>query len=170
MQTNILKIEKKRIAAALLLAVLLLAGCRSGDKAPDAAVSDAGQPLAAAPSAQSGSASRPADEPVGLQLVVLPDAGDGPLMQAIDSAQQSIRLKVYLITLDEVVDALKAAAQRGVDVRVMIEPEPQGGGESQPLRPSRSCAARALTCATRPAPSVSATKRAWWWTTGGRTS
>lgn len=119
-----------RIIAALLLAVLLLAGCRSGDKTPDAAAVDAEQPAAAAPASQSSGASQPTDELVGLQLVVLPDAGDAPLMQAIDSAQESIRLKVYLITLDEVVDALKAAAQRGVDVRVMIEPEPQGGGES----------------------------------------
>ena len=120
LQTNILRLDKYRIVAVLLLAALLLAGCRSGDKTSDAAAVDAPASAAIAPVTESP----------GLQLVVLPDAGQGPLMQAIDSAQESIRLKVYLITLDEVVDALKAAAQRGVDVRVMIEPEPEGGGES----------------------------------------
>ncbi|MEZ4767119.1 MAG: phospholipase D-like domain-containing protein [Caldilineales bacterium] len=114
-----------RVAASLILAVMLLAGCKAKETGAPAAV----QPAVAA-SGPASSAPRSPDDPVGLQLLVLPEAGEEPLLQAIDSAQESIRLKIYLITLDEVVDALKAAALRGVDVRVMIEPEPQGGGES----------------------------------------
>ncbi|MCB0253782.1 MAG: hypothetical protein KDI55_08640 [Anaerolineae bacterium] len=128
MLTNALRLDKKRSIVVLFLGVLLLAGCRTSDKTPDASAAT-GQ-LAAASSTQADGDSHPQGSAAGLQLVVLPDAGDEQFMQAIDSAQESIRLKIYLITLDKVVDALKAAAQRGVDVRVMIEPEPQGGGES----------------------------------------
>ncbi len=68
-----------------------------------------------------------------LELLAMPDAGSAPVMQAIDGARESIRLKIYLITQDAVVDALARAVQRGVDVRVIIEEQPFGGGESNAL-------------------------------------
>lgn len=123
-------LDRKRVAAALLLTLLLAAGCRSTGNRQDAAQPGATSGGAGAPVGQPPAAGISSDAPAGLQLVTLPDSGADPFLQAIASAQESIRLKVYLITLDEVVDELKAAAQRGVDVRVMIEPEPEGGGES----------------------------------------
>ncbi len=68
-----------------------------------------------------------------LELLAMPDAGSAPIMQAIEGARDSIRLKIYLITQDAVVAALAQAVQRGVDVRVIIEEEPYGGGESNAL-------------------------------------
>jgi len=68
-----------------------------------------------------------------LELLAMPDAGSAPLLQAIDGARESIRLKIYLITQNAIVDALGQAVQRGVDVRVIIEEEPYGGGESNAL-------------------------------------
>lgn len=68
-----------------------------------------------------------------LELLAMPDAGSAPILQAIDGARNSIRLKIYLITQDEVVAALAKAVQRGVDVRVLIEEEPFGGAESNAL-------------------------------------
>ena len=64
-------------------------------------------------------------------LFVLPDDGYAPVINAIKAAQKSIRLVVYLLLDDDVVDALIAAHKRGVDVRVMVEPDPMGGGGSQ---------------------------------------
>lgn len=68
-----------------------------------------------------------------LEVLAMPDAGRAPLMQAIDGARESIRLKIYLITDDAIVAALQEAAQRGVEVRVLIEEEPFGGGETNAL-------------------------------------
>lgn len=65
-----------------------------------------------------------------VELVIQPEAGSDRLVQAIDGAEKSLRMKVYLVTEDSVVDALKRAAQRGIDTRVMIEPNPEGGGDT----------------------------------------
>lgn len=100
----------KNVAMALIL--LLLVGCRR-------------QALPA-----------PAALPVyhgALELLAMPDAGRAPLIQAIDGARSSVRLKIYLITDNNVVEALGKAVQRGVSVRVLIEEAPYGGGETNAL-------------------------------------
>ncbi|MCO6452962.1 MAG: hypothetical protein J5I90_19415 [Caldilineales bacterium] len=63
-------------------------------------------------------------------LVVLPDDGIGPILDLIENADSSIRFKIYLLTHRDVRAALVRAANRGVDVRVLIEQNPTGGGES----------------------------------------
>lgn len=68
-----------------------------------------------------------------VELLAMPDAGSAPLLQAIDTAESSIRLKIYLITDEAVVEALGRAVQRGVNVRVLIEEAPFGGGETNAL-------------------------------------
>lgn len=68
-----------------------------------------------------------------LELLALPDAGQEPLLQALDGARESIRLKAYLLSDDAVLAALQRAAGRGVAVRVLLEPEPFGGGDSNRL-------------------------------------
>jgi cardiolipin synthase len=84
-----------------------------------------------------------------LELLAMPDAGSAPLLQAIDGARESIRLKIYLITSNEVVAALQGAAQRGVSVRVLIEEEPFGGGETNALA-SQELAAGGVQVRARP--------------------
>ena len=68
-----------------------------------------------------------------LEVLAMPDAGRAPVLQAIDGARESIRLKIYLITDNAIVEALQRAAQRGVDVQVILEQEPFGGGDGNAL-------------------------------------
>ena len=63
-----------------------------------------------------------------LTVYTMPETGGGIILKAITSAQKSVRLKMYLFTRDDVRDALIAAAKRGVDVRVLMELNPYGGG------------------------------------------
>ena len=65
-------------------------------------------------------------------LWVQPSDGVGPLIQLIDTAESSIRLKIYLWTPSrmDVVEALGRAVKRGVEVRVLMEREPAGGRPS----------------------------------------
>ncbi len=121
------------VAAALLLALLALAfWSRQEPAAPQAG---AGLPV------YRGS----------LELLAMPDAGSAPVLQAIDGARDSIRLKIYLITNEEVVDALGRAVQRGVDVRVLIEEAPFGGGETNALAALELAAAGVQVRARPPA-------------------
>ena len=76
-----------------------------------------------------------------VEVVIQPEAGSDRLVQAIDGAEKSLRMKVYLVTEDNVVDALKRAAQRGVDTRVMIEPNPEGGGDTNRVAAAELAAA-----------------------------
>ena len=64
------------------------------------------------------------------QLLVLPDDGAQPVLDLIRNAQHSIRFKIYVLSHAEAVAALAQAANRGVDVRVLIEQNPVGGGEN----------------------------------------
>jgi cardiolipin synthase len=66
----------------------------------------------------------------GVQVYVEPDAGEHPITDAINAAQKSIWLEIYILTDRNVIRALEEAVNRGVDVRVMLEPHPFGGGGS----------------------------------------
>lgn len=61
-------------------------------------------------------------------LVVLPEAGTAPIVQAIASAQKSVDFTIYMMTnrnqSAEVVQALVAKAQAGVPVRVILDGRP----------------------------------------------
>ena len=72
---------------------------------------------------------------VGLQngtLYTEPAAGDAPEVQAINGAQKSVELEIYLLTETNVIHALENAANRGVNVQVMLEPHPVGSGSTTP--------------------------------------
>ena len=65
-----------------------------------------------------------------IQLYPMPDSGPQPILDALDGAKKSLDLSCYLITDQKVMDSLEAAAKRGVQVRVMMEPKlasPAGG-------------------------------------------
>lgn len=66
----------------------------------------------------------------GLQIFVEPDAGYQVITNAIEQAEKSIWVEVYLLTEKHVISALEEAAQNGKDVRVMLEGHPYGGGVS----------------------------------------
>ena len=63
------------------------------------------------------------------QLFIQPKDGIAPILEAINAAKISIRHKVYLFTdsRQDVIDALIAAKARGVDVKILLEREPNGG-------------------------------------------
>lgn len=66
----------------------------------------------------------------GVQVFVEPDDGEQVIINAIRSAQHSIWLEIYILSDRNVIRALEEAANRGLDVRVMLEPHPVGGGPS----------------------------------------
>jgi cardiolipin synthase A/B len=66
----------------------------------------------------------------GVQVFVEPDDGEQVITNAIASAQKSIWLEIYLLSDRNVIRVLEEAANRGLDVRVMLEHHPIGGGTS----------------------------------------
>lgn len=68
-----------------------------------------------------------------LVLFVEPEAGRQPIQIALDNAQKSIDMVMYLLLDQAIVDRLIAAKKRGIAVRVLLEPNPFGGGDGRPL-------------------------------------
>jgi cardiolipin synthase len=68
----------------------------------------------------------------GVQVFVEPDAGAHVITDAIRSATKSVWVEMYLLTNRAVINALEDAVNRQVDVRVMLEPHPFGGGSVSP--------------------------------------
>lgn len=67
-------------------------------------------------------------------LFTEPDAGVAPVLDAIRGARKSVDVEVYIFTEKAVLESLKAAKDRGVKVRVLMEKEPfNPGNPSQPL-------------------------------------
>jgi phosphatidylserine/phosphatidylglycerophosphate/cardiolipin synthase-like enzyme len=60
-------------------------------------------------------------------LIVLPDATPQPLLDAIGSAQKSLRVKMFVFSDPGLLAAVVAAKKRGVDVRVMLNPARRSG-------------------------------------------
>lgn len=63
-----------------------------------------------------------------LEILIQPEAGRRPILDAIDSAQSEILVEVYLFSDRQVINALKEARDRGVKVQIMLEKNPFGGG------------------------------------------
>jgi cardiolipin synthase A/B len=61
------------------------------------------------------------------ELVVQPDDGVAAVVALLDSAKSSPRLKQFTLTDPDVLDALERAHQRGVAVRVMLNPHRSSG-------------------------------------------
>ena len=68
-------------------------------------------------------------------LIVLPDDTGQPIVEAIAAARESLRIKMFLFSDPGLVAAVIAAHQRGVKVRVMLNPARRSGeGENQETR------------------------------------
>ena len=61
------------------------------------------------------------------QLLVMPDDGVQPVIDFIASAQQELRLKQFKLQSPAVLEALRQAHGRGVQLRVMLNPHTSGG-------------------------------------------
>ncbi len=115
-------INRCRLSLLLCIICLVLAACDITISAPPGS-SFSGNPLSTqtvGPGVQ------------GVQVFVEPDAGVHVITDAIDSAQKSVWVEIYLLTNKQVISSLEEAANRGLDVRVMLEPHPYGGGSISP--------------------------------------
>ncbi len=61
-----------------------------------------------------------------------PNDGRQPIIDAINSAKREILVEVYLMSDKQIIQSLIDAKARGVDVRVMMEQHPFGGGNLNP--------------------------------------
>jgi phosphatidylserine/phosphatidylglycerophosphate/cardiolipin synthase-like enzyme len=60
-------------------------------------------------------------------LIVLPDDSARPILDAINQAQKSLRIKMFVFSDEAVLQAVIAAKKRGVSVRVMLNPARRSG-------------------------------------------
>ena len=73
------------------------------------------------------------------RLIVLPDDTAKPLIDALDGAKRSVNIRMFLFTDPDMVQAVKAAQQRGVKVRVMLNPQRRdGSAENEETRKALS--------------------------------
>ena len=121
-----------RVSITCLVALVLclaLTGCSSvnisAGNSTDSSSTDAS-------SATSSGSSIAGSGVQGVRVFVEPDAGDTVITNAIAGAKKTVLLEMYLLTERKVISALEEAANRGVDVRVMLEQHPYGGGSVSP--------------------------------------
>jgi phosphatidylserine/phosphatidylglycerophosphate/cardiolipin synthase-like enzyme len=69
----------------------------------------------------------------GTAMMLMPDSKAGPVVALIARAATSIDLEIYQLQSPAVVAALIAAKQRGVTVRVMLEPKTVGAQNYKPV-------------------------------------
>jgi cardiolipin synthase A/B len=62
-------------------------------------------------------------------LIVLPDDSGQPILDAIDGAKKSIRIKMFVFSDPSLLKAAIDAHNRGVDVRIMLNPARRDGKE-----------------------------------------
>jgi len=62
-------------------------------------------------------------------IIVLPDDTVKPIIEAIESAKRSLRIKMFLFTDADLINAVIAAKNRGVKVEVMLNPARRNGEE-----------------------------------------
>jgi len=60
-------------------------------------------------------------------IIVFPDDTVKPIVDAINAAEKSILIKMFLFSDPELIDAVIAAKQRGVKVKVMLNPARRNG-------------------------------------------
>ena len=60
-------------------------------------------------------------------IIVLPDDSAKPILDAIAQAAKSIRIKMFIFSDPSLLQAVIAAQHRGVDVRIMLNPERRDG-------------------------------------------
>jgi cardiolipin synthase len=111
-------IKQHAIALLFCLLAVLLSGCGS--------VSTATTRQFAACASTAGAGCAVGTGVTSLQVFTEPESGVAPVTAAIRSARQSIWVETYILTHTDVITALEDAANRGVDVRVLLEPHPVG--------------------------------------------
>ncbi len=65
----------------------------------------------------------------GRTIIILPDDTKKPIVDAIDAAKKSIKIKMFVFSDPDLINATIAAKKRGVDVQVMLNPARRSGEE-----------------------------------------
>src|SRR5215468_9292411 len=60
-------------------------------------------------------------------LIVFPEAGAKPLVDAVNAVKKELRLKMFVFSDPQLIDAVIAAKKRGIDTRVMLNPARRSG-------------------------------------------
>ena len=98
-------------------------------------------------------------------IIVFPDDTVKPIIDAIDSATKSILVKMFLFSDPELIDAVIAARQRGVKVKVMLNPARRNGEDENEETHARLQAAGITVRDTNPSFIITHENR-WWWMAG----
>jgi cardiolipin synthase A/B len=130
---------KRPLSATVKLVVLMagiagnqgLSACRQdANVAGDAAVSAVDSNVAT--DARMGRACNAFDQRMSApEVFVGPNGYTAQFKTLIDGAQRSIKVQMYIFTVRELMDALVAAKQRGVNVQVMLDPDHMGNGNAR---------------------------------------
>ena len=83
-----------------------------------------------------------------MKLVIQPDAGVAPIVQAIRTARRNVDIFIFRFDRDEIETALAAAVQRGVVVRALIAHTNRGGASRLRKLEQRLLAAGVLVSRT----------------------
>lgn len=70
----------------------------------------------------------------------MPDDGSEPVLRAVESARQSLDIKMFLFTEVTLIASVIAAHRRGIKTRVMLNPA-RRSGESENVETRRALAA-----------------------------
>jgi phosphatidylserine/phosphatidylglycerophosphate/cardiolipin synthase-like enzyme len=112
----------------VLLLACSLAACRA-DSAADDTQTDGGSAVDA-PDGTGCTALTPRSEPV--EAFIGPAGLEARMAALIDGAQSSLDVQMYLFTVDALADKLVAAKNRGVAVRVLLDPDHAGNVNVKP--------------------------------------
>ncbi len=62
-------------------------------------------------------------------IIILPDDTKKPIVDAIDAAKNSLKIKMFVFSDPDLINAVIAAKKRGVNVQVMLNPARRSGEE-----------------------------------------
>jgi cardiolipin synthase len=62
-------------------------------------------------------------------IIILPDDTRKPIVDAIEAAKKSIKIKMFVFSDPDLINAVIAAKKRGIDVQVMLNPARRSGEE-----------------------------------------
>src|SRR6266481_3619130 len=67
------------------------------------------------------------EDAMSRSLIVMPDDSAKPILDAIDGATKSLRVKMFIFSDPSLLKAVIAARHRGLNVRVMLNPTRRSG-------------------------------------------
>jgi cardiolipin synthase A/B len=112
----------------VVAALTLLAGCRTDNSADD--TTDGGSTVDA-PDGTGCTTLTPRSKP--LETFVGPQGLQSRMAALIDGAQTSIDIQMYLWTVKDLATRVVNAKQRGVEVRVILDPDELGNNNVEPI-------------------------------------